>query len=175
MGCDIEYDPKREAEFQRNQYQKDQDRRQKELDYARRIHESLRNLSYEKLPQAELKPAVEKMIVRTQRISDILPQLEGVGIKDSLGRSWEVSWNKSEKSGEVYLVGMRRSYAGVQEGHIFSLIEHSGIKDASIQYVNWSMIDCMQHDNLWAVVPTEKRFDDLFVPLEKALGITVSV
>lgn len=160
-----------ERESRIAQQKKEADKRETERQNARRVYESVKDLPYEKLSQEDLKPEVEKMINRVERISDMLPKLQRIDILDSLNRSWEADWNKG-KDKRIYLLGMRRSYEGTREAHLISLIRHNRVKDAGVSYVNWSMSDPMQHDNLWALVPTKERFNDLFSGIEKALGLT---
>jgi len=168
MGCDIEYDPALEASLAKKQYEREKAQREQELAYGKDVYADLKDLPKEEVSQDELEPFVRAILERSQGLADALPQLNGLDMNDSLGRNWQVSINKSEGTNNVWGISFRRMSPGCAEGHIISLLESSR---ASVDYVNWWMPgESMHRNNQWAIRQSQKRFDDLFSPLEKALA-----
>lgn len=169
MGCDIEYDPAVEARIAKAEYEREKARNEEERAYGIEVFNALKDLPIARLDQPKLVPFVGGLLERSQAVADVLPQLNGLDINDSLGRDWEVVMHKGDESHRVYGVSFRRMNPGCVEAHNIYSLDSSGV---SVHYANWRMPGENIHDNnLWAQVQTAKRFDDLLGPLEKALGL----
>jgi hypothetical protein len=145
---------------------------EKEIKSLREAQKLLEPLSDVDIPQEILRPRVESLMKRFQKISEILPNISGINFIDEKKREWNLDWNK-DKTGRIYMINAVRRLDGVAEAH--NIFIGGAANEASVQYTYWGVWTehSIFRDSEAAIVPTEMRFDQFLIPLEKALGISV--
>ncbi len=157
-------------------WEREEAERKKESEYRWEKYNSVKDLSHDWLPQERLMPEVKKMLTRGEAIFRKLPTLKGLTLKDSLSRAWEIGIDRGDdegnvtEDGDIFMISARRSR---EESIIISLLQSESGAGVSYNLMFWP--DSEDYGNPRnseiALKLVKERFNDLFVPIEKSLGI----
>lgn len=163
-----------EIEQERRKLIREQEKIKRESEYRSSTYNSIRNLSRERLSQEKIKEEVNRMLNRVERICKAVPNLIGLSLSDSLNRNWEITIERSEEDGdltndgEIFMVLLNRAHT---EAVNISLTDTGANIHYGILFWPDSEDYGSPENNLPAVILARQRFNDLFDPLEKALGL----